>query len=120
MIVLCYYCYRFVANCGGILGLCMGFSIVTVFEVLHYLGTTLLELCSGRKKCFGGAASNKEEEDDEGGGRRWFRWSHRTRRRKEEAASAAATLPNGWGMQQNCRVEEEEDATISGSRGAFL
>ena len=25
----------FVANCGGILGLCMGFSIVTVFEVLH-------------------------------------------------------------------------------------
>ena len=25
------------ANCGGILGLCMGFSIVTVFEVLHYL-----------------------------------------------------------------------------------
>ena len=26
----------FVANCGGILGLCMGFSIVTVFEVLHY------------------------------------------------------------------------------------
>ena len=27
----------FVANCGGILGLCMGFSIVTVFEVLHCL-----------------------------------------------------------------------------------
>ena len=27
----------FVANCGGILGLCMGFSIVTVFEVLHYI-----------------------------------------------------------------------------------
>ena len=27
----------FVANCGGILGLCMGFSIVTVFEVLHFL-----------------------------------------------------------------------------------
>ena len=25
----------FVANCGGILGLCMGFSIVTVFEVFH-------------------------------------------------------------------------------------
>ena len=28
---------RFVANCGGILGLCMGFSIVTAFEVLHYM-----------------------------------------------------------------------------------
>ena len=27
----------FVANCGGILGLCMGFSIVTVFEVFHCL-----------------------------------------------------------------------------------
>ncbi len=31
----------FVANCGGILGLCMGFSIVTVFEVLHYLFQTV-------------------------------------------------------------------------------
>merc|ERR1719225_2174136 len=30
----------FVANCGGILGLCMGFSIVTVFEVLHCLVKT--------------------------------------------------------------------------------
>ena len=30
----------FVANCGGILGLCMGFSIVTVFEVLHCLAKT--------------------------------------------------------------------------------
>ena len=31
----------FVANCGGILGLCMGFSIVTVFEVLHYVAQSL-------------------------------------------------------------------------------
>ena len=36
----------FVANCGGILGLCMGFSIVTVFEVLHYLCRTLMTSCS--------------------------------------------------------------------------
>ena len=35
----------FVANCGGILGLCMGFSIVTVFEALHCLvKTTFLSL----------------------------------------------------------------------------
>ena len=40
----------FVANCGGILGLCMGFSIVTVFEVLHYLGRTVLHLCKKRKR----------------------------------------------------------------------
>ena len=33
----------FVANCGGILGLCMGFSIVTVFEVLHYLAKMLVQ-----------------------------------------------------------------------------
>ena len=33
----------FVANCGGILGLCMGFSIVTVFEVLHSLATMLAQ-----------------------------------------------------------------------------
>ena len=37
----------FVANCGGILGLCMGFSIVTVFEVLHSLATMLAQ---GRKE----------------------------------------------------------------------
>ena len=36
----------FVANCGGILGLCMGFSIVTVFEVLHYLCRLLFTSCS--------------------------------------------------------------------------
>ena len=35
----------FVANCGGILGLCMGFSIVTVFEVIHYLIRFLIYLC---------------------------------------------------------------------------
>ena len=40
--------FRFVANCGGILGLCMGFSIVTVFEVLHYLSQSL---CGKFKKC---------------------------------------------------------------------
>ena len=33
----------FVANCGGILGLCMGFSIVTVFEVIHCLMKALME-----------------------------------------------------------------------------
>jgi hypothetical protein len=32
----------FVANCGGILGLCMGFSIVTVFEVFHCLTKSLV------------------------------------------------------------------------------
>ena len=35
----------FVANCGGILGLCMGFSIVTVFEVLPYLWQLLSHTC---------------------------------------------------------------------------
>ena len=35
----------FVANCGGILGLCMGFSIVTVFEVLHYFCCLLYHTC---------------------------------------------------------------------------
>ena len=39
---------RFVANCGGILGLCMGFSIVTVFEVLHYLSQSL---CGKFRNC---------------------------------------------------------------------
>ena len=46
----------FVANCGGILGLCMGFSIVTVFEVLHYLGRTVLHLCKKRRR--------REEEEE--------------------------------------------------------
>ncbi len=27
----------FIANCGGILGLCMGFSLVTVFEIAQYI-----------------------------------------------------------------------------------
>ena len=36
----------FVANCGGILGLCMGFSIVTVFEVLHYFCRLIFTTCS--------------------------------------------------------------------------
>ena len=36
----------FVANCGGILGLCMGFSIVTVFEVLHYFCRLIFTSCS--------------------------------------------------------------------------
>ena len=35
----------FVANCGGILGLCMGFSIVTAFEVLHYLLRLIIHSC---------------------------------------------------------------------------
>ena len=38
----------FVANCGGILGLCMGFSIVTVFEVFHCLFKFILS----KFKCF--------------------------------------------------------------------
>lgn len=36
----------FVANCGGILGLCMGFSIVTVFEVLHYICRSIFHSCN--------------------------------------------------------------------------
>ena len=36
----------FVANCGGILGLCMGFSIVTMFEVLHYICRLIFHACS--------------------------------------------------------------------------
>ena len=36
----------FVANCGGILGLCMGFSIVTMFEVLHYICRLVFGSCS--------------------------------------------------------------------------
>ena len=27
----------FIANCGGILGLCMGFSLVSAFELLHFI-----------------------------------------------------------------------------------
>ena len=27
----------FIANCGGILGLCMGFSLITVFEIAQYI-----------------------------------------------------------------------------------
>ena len=45
---MCYIIHRFVANCGGILGLCMGFSIVTVFEVLHYLSQSF---CGKFQKC---------------------------------------------------------------------
>ena len=26
----------FIANCGGILGLCMGFSLITIFEIVNY------------------------------------------------------------------------------------
>ena len=40
----------FVANCGGILGLCMGFSIVTVFEVLHFVLQTICPSVFGRAK----------------------------------------------------------------------
>ena len=32
----------FVANVGGILGLCMGCSLVTIFEVLHHVTLILL------------------------------------------------------------------------------
>ena len=39
------------ANCGGILGLCMGFSIVTVFEVLHYLSQSLCGRFRNRLPC---------------------------------------------------------------------
>ena len=27
----------FIANCGGILGLCMGFSLITIFEIGSYI-----------------------------------------------------------------------------------
>ena len=27
----------FIANCGGILGLCMGFSLITIFEIGQYI-----------------------------------------------------------------------------------
>ncbi len=37
----------FVANVGGILGLCMGCSLVTLFEVLHHV--LLIFLNTGRK-----------------------------------------------------------------------
>ena len=41
----------FVANCGGILGLCMGFSIVTVFEVFHCIFKFFLSKLFFCKSC---------------------------------------------------------------------
>ena len=52
--------FRFVANCGGILGLCMGFSIVTVFEVLHYLSQSL---CGKFRNCLNGSKFSSFCED---------------------------------------------------------
>ena len=49
----------FVANCGGILGLCMGFSIVTVFEVLHYICQLIFRTCS-RLVSKGKTANNQQ------------------------------------------------------------
>lgn len=49
----------FVANCGGILGLCMGFSIVTVFEVLHYVIRLIFYSCPN-------SISSRQNNDEEG------------------------------------------------------
>ena len=38
---------RFVANIGGIMGLCMGCSLVTIFEVCHHV--LLIFLKTGKK-----------------------------------------------------------------------
>ena len=38
----------FVANTGGLLGLCMGFSLVSVFEVLYHALTAALRRLSKR------------------------------------------------------------------------
>ena len=37
----------FIANCGGILGLCMGFSLITIFEIGQY---TLQIVCNKVKR----------------------------------------------------------------------
>jgi len=72
----------FVANCGGILGLCMGFSIVTVFEVLHYLFSTslgLLRRANPLAACCKGGDRQTAGEDGEQRPRRW-RWRPGRRR----------------------------------------
>ena len=43
---------QFVANCGGILGLCMGCSLVTGFEVLYFIFHALLTSCTLKYKSF--------------------------------------------------------------------
>ena len=40
----------FIANCGGILGLCMGFSLITIFEIGQYMLQILLK----KLKCSSG------------------------------------------------------------------
>ena len=54
----------FVANCGGILGLCMGFSIVTVFEVLHYFARLLLSYPCTLLKSSINSRHNQEEQEE--------------------------------------------------------
>lgn len=50
----------FIANCGGILGLCMGFSLITVFEIAQYFcHTACSELQCAYKRC-GGPKENQQ------------------------------------------------------------
>ena len=46
--VILSFCFQvpiiwFIANCGGILGLCMGFSLITIFEIGQYMLQILLK-----------------------------------------------------------------------------
>ena len=45
----------FVANTGGLLGLCMGFSLVSVFEILYHAFVALRKIVTG---------TNRQADDD--------------------------------------------------------
>ena len=51
----------FVANTGGLLGLCMGFSLVSVFEIVyHVIGAAVKNTC-GREQQSATASSTPKQ-----------------------------------------------------------
>ena len=51
----------FIANCGGILGLCMGFSLITIFEIGQYMLQILLK----KLKCSSGPVTTKRQHNND-------------------------------------------------------
>ena len=62
----------FIANCGGILGLCMGFSLITIFEIGQYIvqifwakmWAKLVQKCPG-KTCIRRPVRNRNANPDD-------------------------------------------------------
>lgn len=66
--------FIFLANTGGLLGLFMGFSVVSLIEIFYFM--TIRPYCAARMKMKAATVKVKQSRND--GGNKWTVWRKQT------------------------------------------